>query len=29
MQKFASLDDLVTQMRRDVDQARRIIVSGG
>ncbi len=29
MQKFASVDDLVAQMRRDVDQARRITVSGG
>jgi riboflavin kinase/FMN adenylyltransferase len=29
MQKFASVDDLVTQMRRDVDQVRQITVSGG
>jgi riboflavin kinase/FMN adenylyltransferase len=29
MEKFASVDDLVTQMRRDVDQARQITVSGG
>ena len=28
-EKFASVDDLVEQMRRDVDQAREITVSGG